>query len=124
MGVVARLHAHVDDAHCACLHGFDAALDRGLQLRRFRDRPDAFGALRASHHGEVDVRFADALADPAVLDRTRALSCAALLTAVAPIKKSPSPMMATGSLALPFNANAAPTVMPGPAPTPPPPSEP
>ncbi len=52
--------------------------------------------------------------------------CTAVHNAVTPIRKSPSPSIATGSRSLPAsrNASAAPTAIPGPEPMPPPPSVP
>src|SRR5439155_9045648 len=79
IGVVARRDAHIDDAHRAVTRDLDSLFYRGRELRRLRDRTDAFGALRARHHREVDVRSADALADPAVLHRARAFLRDALL---------------------------------------------
>src|SRR5205823_2167253 len=87
IGVVARRDAHIDDAHRAVTRDLDSLFYRGRELRRLRDRADAFGALRARHHRDVDVRSADALAYPAVLDRARALLRDALLVQLVVVER-------------------------------------
>src|SRR3954471_15988194 len=86
--VVAGHHAHIDDAHRAVPHLGDGALDRGLQLGELAHRPDAERALRAGHHGDVDVGIVDALADPLVLDGTAALLRHALLVELVVVERA------------------------------------
>src|SRR5437588_9552693 len=77
--VVARHHAHVDDAYIALAHKLNGPFQRRLQLGEIGHRPDAERSLRAGHRREVDAGFVDALADPLVLERPAALARHALL---------------------------------------------
>src|SRR5882672_7428933 len=77
--VVARRNAHVDDAHGALAREAYSFLYRGGKLGDLRHRANSLCALRARHHRDIDVGPADALADPAVLDRPGALLRDALL---------------------------------------------
>src|SRR3990172_425749 len=72
VGVVAGEHAHVDYADFAGLDRGEALFHGAGEVLESRHGADAFGALRARHHGEVDIRIDDLLADPLVLDRTAA----------------------------------------------------
>src|SRR5262249_2839233 len=66
---VARLHPHVDDRHMALLDRGNRFRERRPEVGHLGDRSEAERALGARDTGHVDVRVADALADPAILHR-------------------------------------------------------
>src|SRR5262245_5657092 len=76
---ITRLDPHIDHDHMALVDRGDRLLERRNQLARLGHRSEALRALRAGKRRDIDIGLGDALADPAVLDRTRADAGDALL---------------------------------------------
>src|SRR5690348_1395933 len=69
-GGIAGRDADVDDGNMAVVDRGDRLFQHRGQVGDGLDRAEALRALRPRHRREVDVGFGNALADPAVLDRT------------------------------------------------------
>ena len=73
VGVVARHDADVDDADLAVTDGLYGFFQACFQLGEILHGTDPHSPLCPRHHREIEVGLVDALADPLVLHRPRAL---------------------------------------------------
>jgi len=138
----------VDYGNAARAHTCDRVSKDVAQIADMLDGPESRRAERARMSSDVDRGSIDALSDPTPLNGSAALARNALLVEfvvevraivdheyeernrirrrgpdrVEPIRKSPSPRIASGNRpgSVSRKASAAPTAMPGPDPMPPP----